>query len=149
MTTLSVRPVPSKVCNTCKEDKPLSDYNKCKKHADGLAFKCRACARAWAKNNYHNNGGKQKYADYARLKLYGLTPEAYETKFEAQGRSCASCGSTDHNGKNFHVDHCHATGAVRGILCHPCNTALGLLQEDPNKITALANYVKVHSDSPA
>lgn len=33
---------------------------------------------------------------------------------------------------NWHTDHCHTTGKVRGILCGWCNTALGKFQEDPN-----------------
>jgi hypothetical protein len=40
------------------------------------------------------------------------------------------------------VDHDHKTGKVRGILCHKCNIALGLIGDDPARARALANYLE-------
>lgn len=59
---------------------------------------------------------------------YKLTLEQYDSLLEAQDGACAMCDTSDPLGQgNFHVDHCHETGAIRGLLCHACNTGLGLL----------------------
>ena len=138
-----------KTCIKCGEAKCLSSFTKDKKSADGLYAFCKPCKRARQKEYYKNNNGREKSRAYYVEKLYGITMEDYEAMFEAQGKSCACCGSTDPQGKNFHVDHCHKTGAVRSILCHPCNTALGLLKEDVQRIDQLKNYVQLfESDVP-
>lgn len=51
---------------------------------------------------------------------------------------CDSCGEVR---SRMAVDHCHDTGAVRGLLCSNCNTALGLLGEDPDRILDLLAYL--------
>lgn len=62
------------------------------------------------------------------LKRYGITSAEWDAMFEAQGRRCAACGSTEPNNKRgWHTDHDHNTGVVRGILCHHCNVTLGKL----------------------
>lgn len=62
------------------------------------------------------------------LRQYGLTPEGWAARFEAQGRACASCGFT--LSKQWNVDHNHVTGETRGILCTGCNVALGYLENE-------------------
>lgn len=61
-----------------------------------------------------------------RRKLYGLTPEDYDTLLKKQRGRCAICRSdTPRAQRDWHVDHCHKTGKVRGLLCHKCNVGLG------------------------
>lgn len=69
--------------------------------------------------------------------------------YKAQNDVCASCGNPemgiDHrNGAHLDlaVDHNHATGQVRALLCGPCNMALGLLQDDPERIERLVRYIQ-------
>lgn len=69
---------------------------------------------------------------------YGLTPEQYADLLERQGGTCAICPRTT----PLHVDHDHDTGAVRGILCGPCNRGVGLLGDDPNTLRAAAHYLE-------
>lgn len=61
------------------------------------------------------------------MRRYGLTPETLEAMKQAQGHACALCRKP--LGERFlsHVDHCHETGRVRGVLCISCNHALGVL----------------------
>lgn len=70
--------------------------------------------------------------------FYGLSREEYD---ELIAGGCSVCGSHE----RLHVDHSHTTGAVRGILCSPCNVALGYLCDDPKRIEALAAYARRHA----
>jgi hypothetical protein len=57
---------------------------------------------------------------------YGMTPTCYKEMLERQGGKCALCdGEMDRPV----IDHCHATGKVRGILCHHCNIKLPVLED--------------------
>lgn len=55
---------------------------------------------------------------------------------------CDVCGGVNANGRKIHVDHDHTTGAVRGFLCSGCNSALGLVKEDPERLRKLAEYIE-------
>ena len=74
---------------------------------------------------------------------YGLTPEDYDALAESQGGRCAICGGGPNGpGSRLHVDHCHDSQRVRGLLCAKCNTAVGLLDNDPARAEALASYLR-------
>jgi hypothetical protein len=77
-----------------------------------------------------------------RERLYGLSPQAFADLLSAQGGACAICGSKDFGKRGPHVDHDHATGEVRGILCHWCNIAVGCLRDDPKRALAAADYLE-------
>lgn len=70
---------------------------------------------------------------------YGLTPEAYDALLLKQDGRCAICLRIP---KCFDVDHSHVTGAVRGLLCHGCNTAIGVLQDSAANLRRAAAYVE-------
>lgn len=109
--------------------------------ADNAAY-----LREWARQNPEKMAARR---DAARLRKYGLTPERYEALFEAQGYACAACGADEHGGRNWHIDHCHGSDEVRGILCHGCNVALGMLRDDEDRILALGAYIATHAaDDP-
>ncbi len=77
------------------------------------------------------------------LKKYGLTPQAFADILEAQGGRCAICRSDKPGGKGrFHVDHDHASGLVRGLLCNGCNVGLGHYGDDPARLRAAADYLE-------
>lgn len=57
--------------------------------------------------------------------VYGLGPGEYAQLYEFQGGFCALCRRATGASRKLSVDHDHATGAVRGLLCRPCNTMLG------------------------
>lgn len=63
-----------------------------------------------------------------------------------QSGLCAICGGEGFTMKECHslklvVDHCHATGKVRGLLCHNCNRALGLLKDSSESLRCAINYL--------
>lgn len=66
-------------------------------------------------------------AEYQRLRRYGITQEQYLAMLERQGNACSLCLSSFDKYRP-HIDHCHATGLVRGILCVVCNTMLGRVE---------------------
>jgi hypothetical protein len=81
------------------------------------------------------------------MRVKGLTPSDYDEALTAQGGRCAICGTDDPgNGKAWHIDHDHLTGAVRGLLCHNCNTGLGQFVHDPTLLRIAAVYVEVPAD---
>jgi hypothetical protein len=65
----------------------------------------------------------------------------YQEMFAAQGGKCAICGDAH---PRLHVDHCHATGAMRQLLCGHCNKALGLLRDNPAFCESAAAYLRKH-----
>jgi hypothetical protein len=67
---------------------------------------------------------------WARLRQrYGVTRQEYEAKLDEQGHVCAICGEKCKTNQRLCVDHDHDTGDVRGLLCHACNFALGILEK--------------------
>jgi hypothetical protein len=74
-----------------------------------------------------------------RAAVHGLTVDQYQAMVKEQGGLCAICGGAM---KRICIDHDHETGAVRGLLCHNCNVALGHLRDSPALLRAAADYVE-------
>ena len=84
-----------------------------------------------------------KYIRTSALKRYGLTDAEYLAMLHSQGRACKICRrlvSSERYNK-LAVDHCHTTGAVRGLLCTPCNVSLGQFRDDPALLLRAAKYL--------
>ena len=73
---------------------------------------------------------------------YGLTPADYDWMLAGQGGGCAICGEPAPDGQSLHVDHCHDTGRVRGLLCFNCNAGLGMFDHDGARLGAAAAYLR-------
>lgn len=87
---------------------------------------------------------KRRAADRVRWlkRQYGLTPGEFDAMLIHQLGGCAICGTELRRGrKNAHVDHCHETGQVRGLLCGACNAALGLLKDDLSSLQNAFTYI--------
>lgn len=88
-------------------------------------------------------------------KAYGISHAQYESMFAAQQGRCAICGGEDpkslpsahHKNGRFHVDHDHATGKVRALLCAPCNLGIGSFRDDPGLLVAAIAYLQRHATS--
>jgi len=117
-----------KICKTCKESKPLSEFGpECRLH-------CEQCYVAYAR------GTQLKYK-------FNMAYEEYELLLLKQGGACAICGSPPQERKRLYVDHDHKTGFVRELLCHNCNTALGHVHDSPDILRKAALYLEKHSSS--
>jgi uncharacterized protein GlcG (DUF336 family) len=102
---------------------------------------------AWHKAWY--DAHKEEQAAWMKIyKLkqnFGLTLAEYDKMLESQGGVCKICGGVGLSGKRLSVDHDHETGKVRGLLCSKCNTAIGLLDDDPKTFLKASLYLMVRS----
>lgn len=116
-------------CRSCYE-KDLITRN------TDYAERQKANSREWAKNNKT----VKRYYDwsYHILQTYGISAEQYHTMLENQGGGCKLCGRKPVKNK-LPVDHDHSNGRVRGILCTPCNRAVGIVEKNIDK---LVDYLK-------
>lgn len=73
---------------------------------------------------------------YDLLSRYGITLEQYRNLLTTQNNSCAACERSFIGlpSKHVHIDHCHETKRIRGILCHWCNIALGRCGDSEEKV---------------
>jgi hypothetical protein len=80
------------------------------------------------------------FRDRERARRYGLSLEELRAILARQGNACAICRKS---GVGLHIDHCHATGKVRGLLCRKCNQGLGNYDDDPSLTAAATAYLEV------
>lgn len=96
----------------------------------------------------HKNPDKMSVIQRRRAlkSRYSLTPTDYEKMLSAQNSVCAICkiSKEGSRGKRLFVDHSHATGKIRGLLCHRCNTALGCMKDNAERLREAAHYLDTH-----
>lgn len=147
-------------CRSCRNAQAKADYAK-NRDARRAAQRERYAAnpKRWSSYNktYHAKNkdkiaaqrrGVQNVNTYKswvrRLQQKGLTPEDYYAMLAAQGGVCAICRASHPGQKDnssWAVDHDHATGKVRGLLCHACNLGLGMLKDSPEVLTKALAYL--------
>jgi Recombination endonuclease VII len=104
-------------------------------------------ARRVIYNRKYYEANKERIGGTGRVRhlkdKYGLSTEDVAAMLASQHSACAICGTKDPRGKHkvFHVDHCHTTRAVRGLLCHNCNVGLGNFQDDPALLMRATEYI--------
>lgn len=74
-------------------------------------------------------------------RVYGLGHGGYAALYELQGGLCAGCRRATGATKRLAVDHNHATGEVRGLLCGVCNQLIGHFRDNPETFLRLADYL--------
>lgn len=99
---------------------------------------------AECKHLTQNDRWRESKPHYNRGRLYGLTPTRYEAMLAGQNNRCAICRSPEWGGKHNvpHVDHDHASGIVRGLLCDNCNNGLGRFRDDSARLRDAAVYLE-------
>ncbi len=111
--------------------------------------KCNAKTRKWRERNKDKD--KLTRRRFVLKKQYGITPEKVKEMFESQGRKCANPGcnsvSPGRTGWGWSIDHSHVTHKIRGMLCTGCNTSLGLLKENKERIIGMIEYLKWHEEA--
>lgn len=146
-----------KICSICKVEKPIEEFRFDLRNGKRLReYCCKDCSRA---NHRKYAQGYRKRHPEVKLKsvkarrafilrtVYGINENDYERMFEIQRGRCKVCHSTSRSryGKveRLHIDHDHKTGKVRGLLCHMCNGALGLLRDDATILKRIIQYLEI------
>lgn len=120
--------------------------NREKKRAQSLRhyYKYHELHKKNARDRYHASGeaARERRRNSLLKSRRGITVAERGNMLNAQGNVCVICGTDTPSGKGWNVDHCHDTGAIRGILCPKCNMAIGLLGHDPTILQAAIDYLK-------
>ncbi len=144
-----------RLCKKCNKEKDAHDFR-------GKYGHCKSCDSDWHRANYIRNkaridarnkawqkANKERYDtaidNASMIKRYGFSRSQYDALLSKQLGVCAICGSATvrrKNGKRLIIDHMHDTGAVRGLLCHPCNIGLGSFSDNPETLQKAINYLK-------
>jgi hypothetical protein len=114
-------------CPSCQQAIPVEEYVKSARTPSGFGSRCKSC---------HNAANNAAYWQ----RTYGLSKEDVAEIRMCQGDRCAICGDPQPQ----HLDHDHATGETRQLLCQRCNHGLGLFRDDPSLLHSAALYVDGH-----
>lgn len=133
-----VVPVGFKWCPDCGKVKPEGAFARSRASKSGIAAYCLPCHNERGKQSVAKRGGSRTYHLTRR---YGITAEEADAMLERQGGLCAICRAAP----AAHVDHDHATGKVRALLCFNCNGGLGQFKDDSTLLRAAADYVRFHT----
>lgn len=134
-------------------------FNTCKKNLHQyIGRRCKECRNARRRQFRKEN--RQKFLDYENKpevrrslknstfkRQYQISLDQYENILKEQNNLCKICNKPENHKtkKNLTVDHCHKTKKVRGLLCHRCNAAIGLLKDDIKIIQKVIDYLKTES----
>lgn len=140
----------NKKCTKCKVIKDINEFYSCKRDKSGVRSWCKECDNNAPDNYTHSLKGKHVrmlYNDLPKtrntrlLKKFGITLNQYNVIIKQQNNKCAICGKSTK--KRLNVDHDHKTKKIRGLLCTPCNTAIGLLNDDIEIIKNVLRYLSI------
>jgi hypothetical protein len=118
--------------NRCKPCRAKAAREAWARNGDASRAKNRVRMREWRRANPHKRCAQD------RRRRYKVDASEFEAMLAAQGHACAVCREPQPNC----LDHCHETGAFRGVLCRKCNAGLGQFRDDPALLRAAALYVE-------
>ena len=131
-----------KQCCECKRWGILDDFHNNRKRVDGKSDRCKWCTNRRVREYRQAQKRTEKQGlppiSPRKQKRYQVTTEEYHELNFIQTGQCAIC----RNFCSLNIDHDHSTGEVRGLLCTPCNTALGMLRDDPKNLQRAIEYLK-------
>lgn len=140
-----------KTCKRCSTSKPESEFQRNAGARDGLQAYCRPCAtearRDWARRNPdrvtritpEENRRRSRYNHMLKRGIRVTWEQFVELDAVT---ACQVCGSEDPGLKRPPIDHDHATGEVRGVLCNQCNRGVGMFRDDPWLLRRMADYLE-------
>lgn len=139
-----------KTCNCCKKELPVEMFHNDIKGKDGKARACKACRlaqnRAWhlknpdkAKECWRRSSKKRYNCRAQRIKKYDLNEDEFTDLINFSKDRCNICDAALEN--HGHIDHCHKTNHVRGLLCGKCNTAIGSFRDDAALLSRAIEYI--------
>lgn len=141
---------PRLTCTACNREKSIENFEYGRRQCRGCREKFKTTKWKAAINKSRRQAPWYKrHLQSVRLRQFGLTIEQYEAMLEGQKGRCLICGTTKSSANRLlSVDHDHATGSVRGLLCNNCNTGLGLFQDSVKLLRAATRYLNRFSPPP-
>ena len=135
----------NKYCTKCKNSKPITEFWKNRTTQDGYQSWCNVCWREITATR--RNGPKREIELRQRMnrhlmRKYNISIEEYEKLWQSQGGKCKICGNPVAGKKKLAVDHCHAKGNIRGLLCENCNRGLGMFKDNIDTLNKAIEYLK-------
>ena len=145
-----------KRCWSCGKTKELDLFYKNKTRKDGYSYECKDCTKIFHKNYRKQERCRieglrraKKYRDRNRdsirnqryKKQYGISFDDKIKILKLQKCKCIICNKKI-DGVSGHLDHCHKTKKIRGILCGNCNTAIGLFQDNIKLLESAIKYLR-------
>lgn|SRR5271157_3198267 len=139
-----------KTCPKCGEADP-SEFSKSARRPDGVQVYCKECMKgykaSWAARNPESAKFSKRCSRW-RHNGFDMTKEEYEKMLEEQHHLCALCFEPFDESYAPAVDHNHETGKARAILHTRCNSAIGLLGDDPVRVRLALEYLERHLQNP-
>lgn len=144
-----------RTCRICNVEKAVTAFPIHRQMIGGRAHECRSCTnerqRAWRKKAVATRPefvAARLFSQVKnRAKRYGLTLEEFAVLEAMAVGKCEICQKPARARNKWkadsklHVDHCHTTGKVRGMLCTDCNRGIGLFRDDPKALRRAADYL--------
>lgn len=135
-------------CSTCHVYKPVDAFT-WDKDRNRPRRLCHACVNEREKQRNDSPEGRRTRRAKGLAQRYGITEAEYEDLWTRQQGRCGICATPvanllDYDGdgrRSVHLDHCHNSLTIRGILCRDCNIGLGAFKDDPGKLRAAVNYL--------
>jgi hypothetical protein len=127
--------------------KSLEDFHKNKLALDGVHSSCKVCRNKARKLSSKAKEYTEKYKEQQKendlKRRFNINAQQYEAMLIAQDFSCGICGTHQKDlNISLAVDHCHKTGAIRGLLCRKCNLSLGGFQDSVEVLEKAIQYLK-------
>ena len=140
-----------KNCPKCCADLPITDFAADPTAKHGKRSYCKKCHSIESKNRHAKLKNTPEYVLKRWLYMiqtrYNITNTDYYRILEFQNGVCAGCRSDPGSVRShFDIDHNHATGKFRGLLCRNCNHILGLLTDSVVSLTCAAKYLTAAVD---
>ena len=127
-----------RTCTKCGLEKSVKEFYKAGRGDKYPRSQCKACDKKRIKKRQQEKPRAVKNEFLKRT--YGIDHDQFDQMLVRCDGKCEVCGRPPKK-KALCVDHCHDTGKVRGLLCSNCNTALGLLGDDLQRILKLSQYL--------
>lgn len=138
--------VSKKGCTQCLIVKDRSQFStRICRTGRGLQSMCKSCAKKYAEIRYPDRYivNRDKILDKRRQKIYGITRDQFDQQLALQGDRCAICRIDKPSGNGtWHIDHDHATNALRGLLCSHCNMLLARAKESAIILQSAIGYLQ-------
>lgn len=157
-------------CRSCQRELGFQSFHRNRNRATGYCIYCRECSATKSKQYRSTEKGRRssalrraayKHTDgyirahrkstakqkLMRMEKYGLPPEKFLAMIKDGCQICGAMKTGPHG--TLQIDHDHATGKFRGILCVGCNRAIGFLQDSAERADAVANYLRTYGGEDA